>query len=288
MKYAPKTIKKVLKRCIKEMSLHPEQYCVNPGKDFTRVRKLSFEHVLEAVLSMSGKTLRGELMEHFNLSPSMPTVSAFVQQKNKVDHRAFEALFLTFTNAVDEQHLFKGYRLLAVGGSDLHTHTNREEKRKFYEGSNVQKPYNLIHLNALYDIQRRIYIDAIVQASKCINEHKAFITMVDRDDSTVPTIYIADRGYESYNNMAHVIENGQNYLIRARDLRKHGIAAGIILPSKDEFDTTISLGLTRQQTKQVNNSNLRFIAHTSTFDYLPANSRRSIGMQPYYHSFRIV
>jgi len=75
--------------------------------------------------------------------------------------------------------------------------------------------------------------------------------MVDRDDSTVPTIYVADRGYESYNNMAHVIENGQNFLIRARDLRKHGIAAGIILPSKDEFDTTISLGLTRKQTKQV-------------------------------------
>jgi len=100
MKYAPKTIKKVLKRCIKEMSLHPEQYCVNPGKDFTRVRKLSFAHVLEAVLSMSGITLRVELMEHFNLSPSMPTVSAFVQQKNNVDRRAFEALFLTFTNAV--------------------------------------------------------------------------------------------------------------------------------------------------------------------------------------------
>jgi len=33
---------------------------------------------------------------------------------------------------------------------------------------------------------------------------------------------------------------------------------------------------------------LKFIAHTSTFDYLPANSRRSIAMQSYYLSFRIV
>ena len=288
MKHTPKTIKKAFKRCIKEISSHPDQYCVNPGKDFTRSRKLSFEQVLKAVLSMTGKSLRGELMEYFNLSPSMPTVSAFVQQKNKVDHRAFEALFHTFTNAVDEQHLFKGYRLLAVDGSDLHTPTNREEKRAFYEGSNGQKPYNLIHLNALYDIQRRIYTDAIVQDSKRINEHKAFITMVDRDDSTVPTIYIADRGYESYNNIAHVIENGQKFLIRARDLRKHGIATGIILPSKDEFDITMSLGLTRQQTKQVKDSNLKFIAHTSPFDYLPATSKKSIAMQPYYLSFRIV
>lgn len=270
------------------MSLHPEQYCINPGKDFTRTRKLSFEQFLKIVLSMTGRSLRGELMEHFNLSPSMPTVSAFVQRKNKVDHRAFEALFHTFTNSVDEQHLFKGYRLLAVDGSNLHTPTNREEKRAFYEGSNGQKPYDLIHLNALYDIQRRIYTDAIVQDGKCINEHKAFVTMVDRDGSTVPTIYIADRGYESYNNMAHVIENRQKFLIRARDLGKHGIASGIILPSKDEFDTTISLESTRQQTKQVKDSNLKFIAHTSQFDYLPATSRRSVAMQPYYLSFRIV
>ena len=102
------------------------------------------------------------------------------------------------------------------------------------------------------------------------------------------TIYIADRGYESYNNLAHVIENGQKFLICARDLRKHGIAIGIILPSKDEFDTTISLGLTRQQTKRVKDSNLKFIAHTSPFDYLPTTSRKSIAMQPYYLSFRIV
>ena len=66
-------------------------------------------------------------MEHFNLKSSMPTVSAFVQQRNKVDHRAFEALFHTFTKAVDKQALFKGYRLIAVDGSDLHTPTNKDE-----------------------------------------------------------------------------------------------------------------------------------------------------------------
>ena len=95
MKHTQKTIKKAFKRCIKEISSHPDQYCVNPGKDFTRSRKLSFEQVLKAVLSMTGKSIRGELMEYFNLSPSMPTVSAFVQQKNKVDHHAFEAMFQT-------------------------------------------------------------------------------------------------------------------------------------------------------------------------------------------------
>ena len=210
MKYSPKTIKRTLKKCIKEISMHPELYCKNPEKDFTRKRKLPLEQVVKSVLSMTGKSLRSELMEYFNLNTSMPTVSAFVQQRNKVNPYAFEILFHTFTNAIDEQTLFKGYRLLAVDGSDLHTPTNKDEKDSFYEGASGQKPYNLFHLNALYDLQRRIYTDAIVQGRKCENEHKAFVTMVDRNTVSIPTIYIADRGYESYNNMAHVIEKGKS------------------------------------------------------------------------------
>ena len=288
MKYSPKTIKRTLKKCIKEISMHPELYCKNPEKDFTRKRKLPLEQVVKSVLSMTGKSLRSELMEYFNLNTSMPTVSAFVQQRNKVNPYAFEILFHTFTNAIDEQTLFKGYRLLAVDGSDLHTPTNKDEKDSFYEGASGQKPYNLFHLNALYDLQRRIYTDAIVQGRKCENEHKAFVTMVDRNTVSIPTIYIADRGYESYNNMAHVIEKGQKFLIRARDSKQNCLISGLKLPDQDEFDVQCCLGLTRQQTKQVKNSNLKFIAHTSPFDFLPQTSRKSIIMQPSYISFRVV
>lgn len=270
------------------MSAHPETFVKNPGKDFTRERKLPFKQVLKAVLSMTGKSLRGELMEYFNLKTSMPTVSAFVQQRNKVDHSAFEALFHTFTKAVDEQALFKGYRLLAVDGSDLHTPTNKDEADSYHKGTNGQKPYNLFHLNALYDLQRRIYTDAIVQGRKQWNEHRAFVTMVDRDEASVPTIYIADRGYESYNNMAHVIEKRQKFLIRVRDSKSNSLVSGLILPVQDEFDVQYRVGLTRKQTNQVKNSCLKFVPHTSTFDYLPRTTKKAIPMQPYYLSFRVV
>lgn len=288
MTYTPKMIKRTLKKCINEMSAHPETFVKNPGKDFTRERKLPFKQVLKAVLSMTGKSLRGELMEYFNLKTSMPTVSAFVQQRNKVDHSAFEALFHTFTKAVDEQALFKGYRLLAVDGSDLHTPTNKDESDSYHKGTNGQKPYNLFHLNALYDLQRRIYTDAIVQGRKQWNEHRAFVTMVDRDEASVPTIYIADRGYESYNNMAHVIEKEQKFLIRVRDSKSNSLVSGLILPVQDEFDVQYRVGLTRKQTNQVKNSCLKFVPHTSTFDYLPRTTKKAIPMQPYYLSFRVV
>ena len=288
MTYPPKMIKRTLKKCINEMSTHPETFVKNPGKDFTRERKLPFKQVLKAVLSMTGKSLRGELMEYFNLKTSMPTVSAFVQQRNKVDHRAFEALFHTFTKAVEEQALFKGYRLIAVDGSDLHTPTNKDEKESFHERANGYKPYNLFHLNALYDLQRRIYTDAIVQGRKQWNEHRAFVTMVDRDETSVPTIYIADRGYESYNQMAHVIEKGQKFLIRAKDLNSNSILSGMRSLHCEEFDTILSVGLTRKQTNDVKQSNLKLISHTQTFDFLPQTSKKSIPMQPYFLSFRVV
>ena len=288
MKYTPKSIKKILKECIKEMATHPQLYCSNPEKDFTRKRKLPFEQIMRFVLAMTGKSLRGEMMDFFHLSPSMPTVSAFIQQRSKINYRAFEALFHTFTDTIDELDLFKGYRVLAVDGSDLHTPTNMDEKSSFHPGVHGQKAYNLFHLNVLYDVQRKIYTDAIVQGRMSANEHRAFVTMVDRASAFVPTIYMADRGYESYNNMAHIIEKGQRFLIRAKDIGKHGIVSSLSLPNTAEFDVPVHLGLTRRQTKETVSSNLKFIPQNSTFDYLPLKPNRHDSICSYHISFRVV
>lgn len=285
MKFTPKSIKRTLKKCIGEISSHPEVFAKNPGKDFTRERKLPFGEVLKSVLSMTGKSIRGELMDYFKVTTAMPTAAAFVQQRNKIDYRAFETLFHSFTEAASEQKLFKGYRLLAVDGSDLHVPTNRDEKESFFEGANGQKPYNLLHLNALYDLRRKIYTDAIVQGGRQYHEHRAFTEMVDRDDSSVPTVYIADRGYESYNNMAHIIENGQKFLIRVKDIGRGGIASSLLLPDCDEFDLNFSIGLTRKHEKR---SHLKFIPNNVVFDFLPRTAKKGVPMTPYYLSFRIV
>ena len=286
MIYTPKKIKRILKKCIDEISLHPERFAINPEKDFTRKRKLPLKQVLKCVLSMTGKSLRGELMDYFNLSLKMPTVSALVQQRNKINYTAFEALFHSFTESVDERSIYKGYRLLAVDGSDLHTPTNKDEKSSFYEGTNGQKPYNLFHLNALYDLRRRIYVDAVVQGRKHENEHRAFVTMVDRDNSSIPTIYIADRGYESYNNMAHVIEKGQKFLIRVKDLGGNGISSRLKL-NDSSFDIDVVLNLTRKQTNKAKET-LDYLPHNVNFDFLPKTCRKNIPCNPYMLKFRLV
>ena len=91
-----------------------------------------------------------------------------------------------------------------------------------------------IDFHAIYDLINNIFVDAFILVSKNGNEHKAFDSMVDRDISPISTIYIADRGYESYNNLAHIQEKGQKFLIRVKDLKSNGIVSGLSLPTDDE------------------------------------------------------
>ena len=104
-------------------------------------------------------------------------------------------------------------------------------------------------MNAFYNLDKRIYVDAVIQNRRDWNEHEAFVSMVDR--SKIPkALVIADRGYESYNNMANIKEKGWCFLIRIKDGKK-GIKDGLELPVAGAFDVDINIKLTRKQTKEV-------------------------------------
>ena len=290
MKCTVKNIKKQLKKSISEVSNEYRKYVKNPSKDFSRNRKLSFEKMIRSILAFGGEDLKCEMLDFFGFDVNLPSVSAFVQKRSKISHTAFEKIYQDLLASCEIDKTYKGYRLIAIDGSDLHTPTNPNETESYYPGTNEQKHYNLMHLNAMYDIMTNLYVDALVQTSRKANEYKAFVTMVDRDISTLPTIYIADRGYESYNNLAHVQEKGQRFLIRAKDYRENGnITRGLDLPIDDEFDVSMDLALTRKNSEKARkDKNLRCISHTTTFDYLPEKSKRNEEMTPYILSCRFV
>lgn len=100
----------------------------------------------------------------------------------------------------------------------------------------------------MYDLEHHIYTDAVIQGRLNWNEHSALQEMVDRSDIS-KALVVAYRGYESYNNMAHIQEKGWYFLIRIKD-GKNGIKQGLDLPDSDEFDEKINLQLTRKQTKE--------------------------------------
>ena len=286
----PKHIKDVLLSEIRAVAAKPEEFCYDPHRDFTRKRKLSFESMIKNIIGMGSKSLTNEMIDLFQASSEMPSASAFVQKRAKIKPEALKSVFDRFTQKMltmpsDEM------KILAVDGSDIQIATNPQDESSFFQGANGQKPYNLLHLNALYSLDQHIYVDAIIQGRWDWNEHAALQTMVDH--SNIPkALVIADRGYESYNNMAHIQEKGWSFLIRVKD-GKTGIKEGLVLPNKDEFDVDISLKLTRKQTNDIkellkDKNHYRFIPSTTPFDYLPQKSRKHDPIRFYELNFRVV
>ena len=286
MKNYPKHINNTLRSVIREMAKHPEDFCHRPGKDFTRDRKLPFEKLLTLLVKMGGHSLRDEMLDCLDFEDMPATVSALVQQRCKLLPEALEYLFREFTDRCHKPKLYKGYRLLAVDGSDLQFTANPNDPLSYFPGVNGQKPYSFLHLNALYDLNSNLYLDAVVQKRRAANENAALVSMVDRSEISGPVILTADRGYESYNTLEHIRKKGWHFLIRLRESK--GIISSLSLPEGD-FDMPVQLFLTRKQTKKLKElqkefpGKYRFLPTNANFDYLPWGMD---GLYPF--SFRIV
>lgn len=210
----PQKLRDLLDKSILDIKTELNLYVHDPEHSFLRNRKLPFEKVISTLLAMEGRTINNELLYQYNCSIDTPSASAFVQQRNKIKPNAFEIIFRKFTSTAvaDKNILYKGYRLLAVDGSDIQIAANPDDVDSFVQNKENSKPYNLIHLNAMYDVLSKIYVDAIIQKNKTANERKALTDMVDRSSISQPVIILADRGYESYNALAHIQENSGNFL----------------------------------------------------------------------------
>ena len=135
---------------------------------------------------MEGGSLTNELMKRFGCQADLVSASAFVQQRGKILPEAFETIFRLFTETFEAGPLYKGYRLLAVDGSDIQIPTNPQDPESYFPGANGQKPYNLLHLNAMYDLLQRTYVDAIVQKRHVYDECRTLVDMVDRSSRKQP------------------------------------------------------------------------------------------------------
>jgi len=65
MRYTPKLLREMLQSLIRSMGKHHEKYVRQPGRDFTRLRMLSFETVIPLRLTMSENSIGKDLMGRF-------------------------------------------------------------------------------------------------------------------------------------------------------------------------------------------------------------------------------
>ena len=252
----------------------------NIDSDFTRDRKLAFDDVIMIILSMAGCPIREELLDYFDYDINTATSSAFVQARAKVLPEAFEQLLHLFNNAYPCTETYKGYRLIAVDGSDLNIPYDPQDRTTLHK--NQHKACSLYHINAAYDILNNRYVDLIVQGKTNNYEQKAMWTMAERFPEK-KTIFIADRNYPTWNNMEHIIRSGKYFLIRTKDIHSfNSLLRKFGLPDS-EFDMDIHTTLTTNLTMSLKYPDkFRFLSTSSTFDFFDAEN-------PFYDvSYRVV
>ena len=92
------------------------------------------------------------------------------------------------------------------------------------------------------------YFDAVIQTQPRQDERAALLFLLEWHDFAPDTLLIADRGFEGYNILAHLIEKDVKFLIRVRQDRS-GMRDIQALPKK-ELDRDIVVTITTTQTKE--------------------------------------
>lgn len=279
----PKFVGRNLTKAIDDFKSISSLFCENPSKDFSRNRKISLEDLVRFLLSISGKSINQELLEFYDYNVSTATASAFLQQREKLCYEGLGFISSQFINSFKEMKKLKGYRLIGIDGSDVNIPFNPRHPETFIKNA-ATRGHNSLHLNAFFDLLNKVYLDADIQTAHCKNEFKAATDMIDRSMLEM-AILILDRGYESYNVMAHIIEKGLKFLIRVQDPSAgSGVLKKLQLPLNKEFDKQVSVKISRRQTQALKiDPEYRLVHKKSTFDFLEIKDKKIYPM-----TFRIV
>lgn len=283
------TIKSLFSSSVASIVSNISEYTVNPKKDLTRNKKLPADKLISFLVSEGSSSTKNELLDFFDMDVLAPTASAFNQQRAKLKPDALEAVFKQFNSSVNSLEKTSGYRFLAADGSTFTFFCKPSFASFEYhvtEGHSSKGFYSM-HLNAFYDLEKHTYTDSIIQPVHNKDEFRAFCDIVDRHEILPNTknIFIGDRGYCSYNNMAHVIEKDQYFLFRTKDIHSKGLVSGFDFPDDESFDITVKVTLVRSHSKKITPKDgyKRFVDKATSFDFITYGS-----LDTFELSFRIV
>jgi hypothetical protein len=145
-------VKSLLFKDVSKVAGNHTLYSHNPGKDFTRNRKLGLETLIKLMLTMQKGTIRDELQNFFEYSEDAPTPGALCRQLQKLKPEALSDLMKAF-NAHFPCETYKGCRLVGCDGSESNIFRNPKDLDTYHPPSGKSsRGYNLIHMIALFDL----------------------------------------------------------------------------------------------------------------------------------------
>lgn len=254
------------------------EFAYSPEKDFTRTGKLPPKKLLSFLISQGASSTKNEIIEAFDFAADHPSLPALIQQRAKLKSDALAKVFYLFNCSMDELLPSSDFKYIAVDGSTLTYQSNSRfsDETFFSAQGNSEKGCYSIHAIASYDLMTNSYSDCILQPICEKDEYKAFSEIADRHPLSpqAPLVFIADRGFCSYNNMAHVIARKQFFLFRAKDISSKGLLHKLDLPDSDPFDVDVSNVIIRKYSKSrsLPDGIVRYVGKQTAFDYLPYGS----------------
>ena len=268
-----------LSQAVNTVSKNIGSYVFRPDSDFTRTKKFPVDKLLRFLITEGASSTRNELTEAFDYSPERPSSQAFIQQRAKLKPEGVEAVFDQFISSLDELHPKGNYRFLAVDGSTLSFQSNPKRSSDDYfttQGNSAGGCYS-VHAITSYDVDTDLYTDCVIQPIQKKDEFGAFRSIIDRHPLPKDgprLVFLADRGFCSYNDMAHVIERGQFFLFRAKDVNSKGLLRHLDLSSSDSFDVSVKLIIVRRNSKKMvlPEGFRRFVGKDISFDYVEYGS----------------
>lgn len=263
---------------LKKLDSNKHELCLlTKDSYFTREsKKLSFIDDIKIILSMGQQSIKKEMYKYFGHDCNVVSVPGFIESRSKIKEDAFKILMDEINKYYLCNKTYKGYRLLAVDGSDITISFDGDDFDTYKNNGEGIRPNSAFHLNALYDILNHRYLDAVIQGCKTKNEIRAMIEMCENYNGE-KGIFIADRGYNSFNLFEHIRNIGGYFLIRIKDLggKTSIINRFKLLPKEGTFDMIVNITFTNLQTKEIKYQPNKYITlmNNQKFDFINKENR---------------
>lgn len=127
-------IKALLLAAVNEIAANPGKYAVNPGRDFTKNRKMGFHDTLMMMLlTMEADYIKEELYRYFGRTTDAPSKAAFYRQRRKLTGDALANLLFTFNSRLQKNLYNRKYQFIACDGSAADIIRNPDDAGTFFE-----------------------------------------------------------------------------------------------------------------------------------------------------------
>ena len=217
---------KSLKEAVANVAGRIVEFAKDPEKDFSRTQKISPRDTIDLVMQLGSRSASIEGYDFFvGRDTGIPSNTAILKRREQVLPEAFEQIYQSFTNSIQtEKCLLTGLYSYSVDGSSVRFRTDERYEGTYHEKCNQHEEngYNDFHLHCIMDSTTGVAVTAMAEEGARYNEQHAFHSMLDGMEQQYgrgrmhKSLFIADRGYESYADIIECQRHGSFFLFKGK------------------------------------------------------------------------